>query len=858
MDRANRPRFWQAIEAGFFGLAMALSPLGGYAQSAGISTVLLVGLLILLGCSVGVWLLTRLVKGARVALIQASLFGAASTVALFVFLAGAPPTSIALLGLAGFILGIAHAITGPPAWLDWLWVVVALAGFWFIRFVPTGLWSGTEASLWAVGLGLAGTLGTSLLANRLRTSQIVRLWAYVLLVSLIWASPILHIFDHPTRAWVVPWTAWLSVVAATLVVGALGYAFEQKWFPVLWAMPSLLELRTQAGDAFLAKRQFQRALSHYEEALWAYPAAPYTQCRKAYALFRLGRTEEAYGVAGSMSRYLMDEFRAGPLEQQKITLTLLQGLGKAGGLLKWEDAGRRILGAIGSGDAEFRSLARQVVIDADAEAVPLLIGGLDHTSRAIRRFGLERLLSLGLIKEVEQQLAERISDVATPVILDAVQAILRPSREAWTRLGEQITRQGGAYGLDVLAEAMGDPELKSQAGRVWNALRVPLSRRLLQEFREGPLERQKITLTLLRELGKAGELFEWAETRRHILNAVGSKDVEFRSLARQVVVEAGDKSVPLLVSGLGHATKAARRFSLERLLSYGLMGEIERRLADRLSSAATPTVLAVVQTILRPSREAWIGLGEQIARQRGTRGLDVLAEAMGDPELESRAGQVWDALRDHLFHRLLKALWEDDVTLALRAAELAIQMGAGFVTPLVEALTTRQPAARRRAANQLARIALLGEHIAGVESYSSVEPPPAQIHVALSAEPGRPYALPIPVVTLVDGRQMLLLVKNEGYTLYVESPTSIGVSGAGTASRIHFEIITDDVPVEPTFHKVLKTRQLDFHLAPDTVGLDRLSIHMVADGREQEPLAYEVFVCDAAVMKGLKPVEKGP
>jgi tetratricopeptide (TPR) repeat protein len=683
MDRANRLRFWQALEAGLFGLAVALSPLGGYAQSAGISTALLVGLVVLLGCSVGAWLLTRLAKGARVALIQASLFSAASTVALFVFLAGAPPTSIALLGLAGFILGMAHAITGPPAWLDWLWVVVALAGFWFVRLSPTGLWSGIEASLWAVGLGLAGTLGTSLLANRLRTSRIARLWAYVLLVSLIWASPILHILDYPTRAWVVPWTAWLSVVVATLVVGALGYTFEHRWFPRLWAMPSLLELRTQAGDAFLAKRRFQRALSHYEEALWAYPAAPYTQCRKAYALFRLGRAEEAYGVTGSMSRYLMDEFRAGPLEQQKITLTLLQGLGKARGLLKWEDAGRRILSATGSGDAEFRSLARQVVIDA------------------------------------------------------------------------------------------------------------------------------------------------------------------------------GDEAVPLLVSGLGHASKTVRRFSLKHLLSRGLIEEIEQRLADRLSSAATPTVLAVVQAILRPSREAWVGLGEQIARQRGTRGLDVLAEAMGDPELESRAGHVWDALRNHLFRRLLKALWDDDVTLALRAAELAIQMGAGFVTPLVEALTTRQPAARRRAANQLARIALLGEHIAGMESYSSVEPPPAQIRVALSAEPSGPYTLPIPVVTLVDGRQMLLLVENEKYTLYVESPTSVGVPGTGTASRIHFEILTDDVPVEPSFHKVLETRQLDFHLAPDTVCLDRLSIHMVADGREQEPLAYEVFVCDAAVMKGLRPVEKG-
>jgi hypothetical protein len=104
---------------------------------------------------------------------------------------------------------------------------------------------------------------------------------------------------------------------------------------------------------------------------------------------------------------------------------------------------------------------------------------------------------------------------------------------------------------------------------------------------------------------------------------------------------------------------------------------------------------------------------------------------------------------------------------------------------------------------------------------------------------------------------MLLLVKNEEYTLHIA-----GAPGVRTASRMHFIANTENVPVEPSNHQVLEiTRgvpwELDFNVVPDTVAFDRLTVNMIAGGRKQGWLAYLIFVCDVKVMKGLKCVGKG-
>jgi hypothetical protein len=277
-----------------------------------------------------------------------------------------------------------------------------------------------------------------------------------------------------------------------------------------------------------------------------------------------------------------------------------------------------------------------------------------------------------------------------------------------------------------------------------------------------------------------------------------------------------------------------------------------------VSVITVSSALDIVRTLLAPSPEAWAGLARSIDPAPGARGLDVLAEAMGRRAWEAQAGMIWDALHEPLFRRLLDALWEDDHSLACQAAELAVDMGDGFVTPLVQALTAEKWSERRRAAAQLARLALLVGQLPGVELRPSVTPPPDGVRVSITPGPGDPDALPIPVVNLADARQMLLLVDGETYKLRVDTPPTVDAIRPVASSRVHCLVIASDLPVKPSFHQATEITvgsplELDFRLAPNEVTLDRLTVHMLSDGRGHGWLAdFGVFVTDTVVLKGLK------
>ena len=344
-----------------------------------------------------------------------------------------------------------------------------------------------------------------------------------------------------------------------------------------------------------------------------------------------------------------------------------------------------------------------------------------------------------------------------------------------------------------------------------------------------------------------------------LLEAAGSEDDELRSQAQRAILEAGDREVMLLREGLVQTSRSLRRFSLEHLLAGAQVALVEGIMGGQLTKTGTAEALAIVQTLLSPSRPFWLRLGRRLARDPGAHGLDVLAEAMVDPRLQAGARRAWDSLRPRLFDRLLDALWEEEMALARQAAGLALQMGEAYIGPLLAAFDAA-PRENRRAARCLLRLLLLGEGVPGLETPTALETVEQAGRVQAELLPPRNgYPLSsIPVIQRADGRQMFLLVQGVPYPLRLEGPAM--APGTGKAYVV---VNTDDVPVRPSHMQALRGASdarwdLEFTVVPDTETIDRMTLHLLVDKRGRGwPADYDLFVCDASVMAGLDAVEGG-
>jgi hypothetical protein len=373
-----------------------------------------------------------------------------------------------------------------------------------------------------------------------------------------------------------------------------------------------------------------------------------------------------------------------------------------------------------------------------------------------------------------------------------------------------------------------------------------------------PLE-QRIALALLRSIDQVASLFGTEFGHPGLLEAAGSEDDELRSQAQRAILEAGDREVMLLREGLVQTSHSLRRFSLEHLLAGAQVALVEGIMGGQLTKTGTAEALAIVQTLLSPSRPFWLRLGRRLARDPGAHGLDVLAEAMVDPRLQAGARRAWDSLRPRLFDRLLDALWEEEMALARQAAGLALQMGEAYIGPLLAAFDAA-PRENRRAARCLLRLLLLGEGVPGLETPTALETVEQAGRVQAELLPPRNgYPLSsIPVIQRADGRQMLLLVQGVPYPLRLEGPAM--PPGTGKAYVV---VNTDDVPVRPSHMQALRGASdarwdLEFTVVPDTETIDRMTLHLLVDKRGRGwPADYDLFVCDASVMDGLDAVEGG-
>jgi hypothetical protein len=245
-----------------------------------------------------------------------------------------------------------------------------------------------------------------------------------------------------------------------------------------------------------------------------------------------------------------------------------------------------------------------------------------------------------------------------------------------------------------------------------------------------------------------------------------------------------------------------------------------------------------------------------------------LAKLRDSRDYQNSVALAWKTLFGHLRHRLRYIVWSRVVEDARQAADLLWLLHPRFYQHVVRALTIGSFKEMRRAANLAARVLFLlplekqqalSSNLALREvvfdNIARKNEAESLVQVKLASDIREKQVLPIPIIRIKPTTTMLLLVNQEQYGLDIRVDP-----GASLSTRMHFIVNTSDLPVRPGLHKIFdvdhmsRSQTLGFQVTPDDAHAfpDRLTVQMFINGRGQRLMAYEIFVCDRYVLRGLR------